>query len=63
MSRKITEAQYKASTKYKKNNTKAYTISFNLNTEYDLVEYLEQKENITKFIKKLVIKAKEKGEI
>ena len=61
----ITEAQYKASFKYKTNNTKVFTISFNYKTEKDLIEYIKNHNNVTEFIKNLVIKQykKEKGEI
>lgn len=49
-----TEAQKRATRKYDQNNTTSVYIKLNLNTEMDIIEKLEQVENKSGYIKKLI---------
>lgn len=49
-----TEARKKASSKYKKLNTKNISLRFYINTEQDLITHLEKQPNKQGYIKKLI---------
>ena len=51
---KTTKAQLKATAKYQRANTKAYVIRLNLNTDFDIIQRLEQVENKQGYIKQLI---------
>ena len=53
-----TEAQKRASAKWNAKATKAYTIRFNIETEADMIEWLESQPNKSKSIKDLVRRVK-----
>lgn len=49
-----TEAQKRATIKYDAKNTKQYHLKLNLNTDADIIEWLEHQESIQGFIKALI---------
>lgn len=51
---KATEAQKRAVAKYDKANTKGLYLKFNLMTDKDILDYLEQVENKQGLIKSLI---------
>ena len=51
---KTTKAQLKATAKYQRANTKAYVIRLNLNTDFDIIQRLEQVDNKQGYIKELI---------
>ena len=53
-----TEAQKRAAAKWNAKATKAYTIRFNIDTEADMIAWLESQQNKSKSIKDLIRKAK-----
>lgn len=54
MEYKTTEAQRRARNKYNKKMIRNLTVSLNRKTDYDIIVFLENKENIGGYIKKLV---------
>ena len=53
-SKKSTSAQVKASVKYDKKNTKIIPVKLNLNTDRDIIDFLESVDNKQGFIKQLI---------
>lgn len=53
-----TEAQKRASAKWNAKATKAYTIRFNIDTEADMIEWLESQPNKSRSIKDLIRRVK-----
>lgn len=51
-----TDAQKRASIKWNKANVRNFTVGFNVETESDLLTYLESKKNKTAYIKELIRK-------
>lgn len=49
------KTNYISSTKYEKNNVKRYVIKFVVNTEKDIIDWLEKQDNKTGYIKSLII--------
>lgn len=49
-----TSAQTRATTKYIKEHTRSYTIRCNNETEADVIEFLNGKDNVTAYIKDLI---------
>lgn len=45
---------YASSTKYEKSNVKRYVVKLVINTESDIIDRLEQEENKSGYIKKLI---------
>lgn len=45
---------YAAATKYEKNNVKRYVVKFVVNTEQDIIEWLEKQDNKAGYIKGLI---------
>lgn len=59
--KKTTQAQRKAIDKYDKANTKQICLKLNLNTDEDILNYLESMENKQGFIKELIRKEMNKN--
>ena len=53
-----TEAQKRAAAKWNAKATKAYTIRFNIDTEADMIEWLDSQPNKSKSIKDLIRRVK-----
>ena len=53
-----TEAQKRAFAKWNAKATKAYTIRFNIDTEADMIEWLESQPNKSRSIKDLIRRVK-----
>jgi hypothetical protein len=51
-----TKAQSRASAKYDKAHTKGIYLKLNLETDKDIIEYLEEVENVQGYIKTLIRK-------
>lgn len=49
-----TEAQKKATMKYEKGNIKRVVIKLNVNTDADLIEYVEKTDNVNAEVKRLM---------
>ena len=58
---KSTDAQKRASAKYNKENVKRVILHFNINTDKDILDYLERKDNKTGYIKELIRKDMEES--
>ena len=54
MSKTVTEAQKRATKKYDAKNTKQYHMKFNLNTDAELIKWLDSQQNIQGYIKELI---------
>lgn len=48
------EAQRRAIVKYDKNNIKRIVLKLNVKTDSDIIQYLNTKDNINKYLKELV---------
>lgn len=48
------DAQYRASEKYRKNNIRRIVVSLNRNTDQDIIDFLDGKDNIQGYIKGIV---------
>lgn len=51
---KTSKAQIRASNKYNRDNTRAFCIRLNKNTDSEIITYLDQIENKTGYIKRLI---------
>lgn len=51
-----TEAQRRATVKYDAKNTKQYHLKLNLNTDADIIEWLDQQPSMQGYIKELIRK-------
>lgn len=60
--KKYKNAQSKATTKYNKNSTVAFTVRLNVKTDADIIAALESVENKNALIKKLLREAIAKSE-
>lgn len=49
-----TAAQVKATTKYIKNNTRRFTLQCNIESDADVIEFLDGADNYTKLLKDLI---------
>ena len=49
-----TEAQRRATVKYDAKNTKQYHLKLNLNTDADIIEWLNQQPSVQGYIKQLI---------
>ena len=54
MSKKLTEAKRAAIQRYDAANTKQIKLKLNINTDYDLISWLERIDNVQGYIKALV---------
>jgi hypothetical protein len=61
MEYKTTEAQRRAKKKYNKKMQRNLTLSLNRKTDADVLAFLENKENITGYIKNLIRKDMDKA--
>ena len=52
--RKNSESRLRANAKYDKANTKRLNVKLNLNTDKDILDYLEKLENKSGYIKELI---------
>lgn len=52
---------YASSTKYEKDNVKRYVIKFVIDSEHDIIDWLEGQDNKTGYIKNLIKKDMEKS--
>ena len=50
----ITEAQKRATIKYEKEHIKRIVLKLNIKTDNDIIQYLNTKDNINKYLKELV---------
>lgn len=57
---KIGTAQTKASIKYRRKTYRVFQLKLRYDTEKDLIEFLESKDSINSYIKKLIIDDKNK---
>ena len=48
------DAQYRASEKYRKNNIRRIVVSLNRNTDQDIIDFLDTKDNIQGYIKEVL---------
>lgn len=53
---KTTQAKRKANAKYDKKNTKLIPVKLNMNTDKDIIDFLESVDNKQGFIKQLIRK-------
>ena len=56
-----TEAHKRADAKYKKKNTRRFTLNLNKNHDAELIEFLESADNVNALLKQLVTEAMKKA--